>query len=386
MKIIVAPDSFKGSISAAQAADAMEKGILKVYPDAEVVKLPVADGGEGTVDALVSGMGGVMRRVCVTDPLGNKIDASYGLVGDDAAIIEMAAASGLTLVAPESRNPLVTTSFGTGELIKDALEMGCRKIVIGIGGSATNDGGIGMAQALGVSFKDEAGNELGFGGGCLGLLKTIDMSHVNPLLKDCEIITACDVTNPLCGETGSSVVYGPQKGATPDMVCRLDDNLKHYAGVIKEQLGDDIACVAGAGAAGGMGAALMVFCKAQLKSGIQIVLDLVDIDTHMASADLVITGEGRIDGQSAYGKVPVGVGLRAKKYGVPVVVIAGSIGDGASAVYDCGIDAVMSIADGPMPLHEAMDKAADLLQAAAQRAMRLIRIGTAMERGKDNEQ
>ncbi len=261
MKIIIVPDSFKGSFTAIAAASAMERGVKRAYPHAQVVKLPVADGGEGTVDALVLATGGEYREVEVTGPLGDKVSAKYGILRDGTVIIEMAAASGLTLLPVERRNPRFTTTFGTGELIKTALDQGYRRLVIGIGGSATNDGGAGMARALGVSFRDQYGNELGFGGGDLGRLHHIDIRGLDPRIKEAEIVVACDVTNPLCGPEGASQVYGPQKGGNPEMLEELDRNLRHYAGIISRQLGIDIAGVPGAGAAGGLGAGLMVFCR-----------------------------------------------------------------------------------------------------------------------------
>ncbi|MDK2799261.1 MAG: glycerate 2-kinase [Clostridiales bacterium] len=375
MKIIIAPDSFKGSNTTIAVANTIEKGIRKVFPDAEIIKVPIADGGEGTVDALVLGAGGEFKEKTVTGPLGEKLTAKYGVLKNGVAVIEMAAASGLPLVPEDKKNPLVTTTYGTGELIKAALDDGCKQIVIGIGGSATNDGGMGMAQALGVSFKDKDGNELGSGGGELDKLATIDISGLDPRIKDTEIIVACDVSNPLCGERGASAIYGPQKGATPEMIKQLDANLRHFAGIIKEQLGQDIIDVPGSGAAGGLGAGLIVFCGAQLKSGIETVLDVVNVDKDLPTTDLVITGEGKIDGQSVYGKVPVGVGQRAKKYNKPVLAIVGDIGDGASAVYDHGVDGIMSTVNKAMPLSEAMQRSTELLEDAAERVMRIIKIG-----------
>ncbi|WHH59050.1 glycerate kinase [Petroclostridium sp. X23] len=375
MKILIAPDSFKGSNTTISVANKIEKGIRKVFPNAEVVKIPIADGGEGTVDALVIGTGGEIKKAYVTGPLGKKIYAEYGVLKNGTAVIEMAAASGLPLISEEKRNPLLTTTYGTGELIKAALDQGCKKIVIGIGGSATNDGGLGMAQALGVSFKDQDGNELGYGGGELGKLAAINVSNLDSRINQTEIIVACDVSNPLCGEKGASAVYGPQKGATPDMIKELDGNLKKYADIIKQTLRKDIKDVSGAGAAGGLGSGLMVFCNAQLKSGIETILDVVNIDRHLPTTDLVITGEGKIDGQSIYGKVPVGVGQRAKKYGVPVLAIVGDIGEGASAVYEYGVDGIMSTVNKAMPLSEAMAKSSELLEDAAERIMRIIKMG-----------
>ncbi|WHH56974.1 glycerate kinase [Petroclostridium sp. X23] len=375
MKVIIAPDSFKGSNTTIAVANTIEKGIRKVFPDVEVVKIPIADGGEGTVDALVLGAGGKFMELEVVGPLGENLVAKYGILDNGTAVIEMAAASGLPLVPDDKKDPLITTTYGTGQLIKAALDEGCKNIVIGIGGSATNDGGVGMAQALGVSFKDANGNELPYGGGALDKLATIDISNMDPRIKDTEIVVACDVSNPLCGERGASAIYGPQKGATPELVKILDANLGHYANIIKEQLGKDIIDVPGTGAAGGLGAGLIVFCDAQLKSGIETVLDVVDIDQHLPTTDFVITGEGKIDAQSVYGKVPVGVGQRVKKYNLPVLAIVGDIGDGASAVYDYGVDGIMSTVNKAMPLSEAMGRSSELLEDAAERVMRIIKIG-----------
>ena len=375
MKIIVAPDSFKGSCTSMEASLAIGKGILKVLPDADIVRIPMADGGEGTVEALLSSCGGRTIETVVTGPLGEKVTCTFGILNNGIAVIEMSAASGLTLVPEGKRNPLITTTFGTGELIKAALDNGCKKIIIGIGGSATNDGGAGMAQALGISLKDSGGNELGFGGGELGKLADIDISNLDPRINGTEIIVACDVTNPLYGEKGASEVYGPQKGATYEMVAVLDNNLKHFSEIIKNKLGKDIANIPGAGAAGGLGAGLIAFCNAALKSGINTILDACDFDRHIKDCDLIITGEGRIDAQSAYGKVPAGIAKRAKKFNKPVLVIAGGIGKDASAVYDVGIDGIMAIVNKAMPLDEAMSNAAELLEDAAERAMRIIKIG-----------
>jgi len=358
-----------------EASLAIGKGILKVLPDADIVRIPMADGGEGTVEALLSSCGGRTIETVVTGPLGEKVTCTFGILNNGIAVIEMSAASGLTLVPEGKRNPLITTTFGTGELIKAALDNGCKKIIIGIGGSATNDGGAGMAQALGISLKDSGGNELGFGGGELGKLADIDISNLDPRINGTEIIVACDVTNPLYGEKGASEVYGPQKGATYEMVAVLDNNLKHFSEIIKNKLGKDIANIPGAGAAGGLGAGLIAFCNAALKSGINTILDACDFDRHIKDCDLIITGEGRIDAQSAYGKVPAGIAKRAKKFNKPVLVIAGGIGKDASAVYDVGIDGIMAIVNKAMPLDEAMSNAAELLEDAAERAMRIIKIG-----------
>lgn len=374
MKIVIASDSYKGSSSTLEVADSIEKGLRKVYKDAEIIKIPVADGGEGTVDALVLGTGGSYEEVEVLDPLGHKVLAKYGILHDKVAVIEMAAASGLTLVKNGDLNPLITTTYGTGELIKSALEKGITKIYVGVGGSSTNDGGMGMAQALGISFKDKEGNELGYGGGMLNKLEEIDFTNVNPLLKDANIMVISDVQNPLCGPNGAAHIYGPQKGATQKEVEILDLNLKHFGNKIKELLSLDIINTPGAGAAGGLGAGLMAFCNATIHSGIDKVLDIADIDKYLKDADLVITGEGRIDGQSIFGKVPVGVARRAKKYDISVIAIVGSVGEGAHKVYAYGIDLIVDIVDKPMTLEEAINNSQDLIENAAEGIGRMLKI------------
>lgn len=375
MKIVIASDSFKGSCSTLEVADHVAAGFLKVFPQAQIVKIPVADGGEGTVEAMVLGSGGTFHKMQVVGPLGEQTEASYGILNNGVGVVELAAASGLPMVPDEKKNPRITTSYGTGQLILSAVEAGCKKILVGLGGSATNDGGMGIAQAFGVSFKDAEGNELGYGGGELSKLASIDTSKLDPRLAEVEIIIASDVSNPLCGPTGASAVYGPQKGATPELVELLDKNLAHYAQVIKEQLGKDIINVPGAGAAGGASVALMLFAGATIQPGIQVVLDVAEIDKELEDADLVVTGEGRIDGQSVFGKVPVGVAGRAQKFNVPVLAIVGSIGDGAEAVYDHGVDSIINTQNKPMSLQEAMENAGALLENAAERAARTIRIG-----------
>lgn len=374
MKVIVACDSYKGSCSAVRAVSCIAEGIRRVYPDAAVEKIPMADGGEGLVEAVLEAMPGRLETVEAKDPLGRPVQASYGILEDGTAVIEMAAASGLPLLSGEERNPLKTTTYGTGELLRAALDKGCRKILIGIGGSATNDGGAGMAQALGARLLDEDGEELLFGGGSLERLYRIDLSGLDRRLADTRIMVACDVENPLCGERGASAVYGPQKGATPEMVSILDRNLAHFARIAGEQLGKDIAEAPGAGAAGGLGAGLMLFCGAEMRSGIETMLDIADFDRKAAGADLVITGEGRIDYQSAYGKVPTGVAQRAKKQGnIPVIAIVGSIGEGAENTYAYGIDSVFSILPGPASLEYAMENTGRLMADTAERVMRLVR-------------
>ena len=373
MKVVIAPDSYKGCLSALEVAKAMERGVLSVFPSAEVRKIPIADGGEGTVAALVMATNGQLRQTEVTDPLGNKIIAHWGVLGDGrTAVIEMAAASGLPLVPKEKRDPRVTTTYGTGELIKAALAEGLAKIIIGIGGSATNDGGTGMARALGVRFLDAAGQEVAAGGGSLAEICQIDTTGLDPRLKNTEIVVACDVDNPLCGTRGASAVFGPQKGATPEMVQQLDAGLAKYASCARQATGRDVAEKAGAGAAGGLGAGLMFFTPAQLKPGVEIVLDAVGFSDIVRDADFVITGEGRTDFQTAFGKAPVGVAKVAKTHGAPVFCISGGLGEGADDVLAQGIDAVMSICDRPLSLEECMAAGAQLIEPAAARLCRIV--------------
>ena len=374
MKVVIAPDSYKGCLSALEVAKAMERGVLSVFPSAEVRKIPIADGGEGTVAALVTATNGQLRQTEVTDPLGNKIIAHWGVLGDGrTAVIEMAAASGLPLVPKEKRDPRVTTTDGTGEQIKAALAEGLAKIIIGIGGSATNDGGTGMARALGVRFLDAAGQEVAAGGGSLAEICQIDTTGLDPRLKNTEIVVACDVDNPLCGTRGASAVFGPQKGATPEMVQQLDAGLAKYASCARQATGRDVAEKAGAGAAGGLGAGLMFFTPAQLKPGVEIVLDAVGFSDIVRDADFVITGEGRTDFQTAFGKAPVGVAKVAKTHGAPVFCISGGLGEGADDVLAQGIDAVMSICDRPLSLEECMAAGAQLIEPAAARLCRIVK-------------
>lgn len=374
MKIIIASDSYKGSCSTIEVANSIERGFRRIYKDLDVVKIPVADGGEGTVDALVIGTNGRYEEVEVMGPLGDPLIARYGIIHGEIAVIEMAAASGLTLITKDRLNPLITTTYGTGQLIKAAMEKGIRKILIGLGGSATNDGGVGMAQALGFSFKDEAGKEISFGGGDLGNIVTIDISGANQLLNETEIIAISDVENPLCGASGASFIFGPQKGASKDMVELLDNNLSYFGKLIKDQLGTDVIDVPGAGAAGGLCAGLIAFANSTIQPGIEKVLDIANIDNHLQDADLVITGEGKIDGQSKYGKVPVGVAKKALKYDVPIIAIVGSVGNGASEVYAYGIDLITDIINKPMTLDEAMENVEALLEDAAENVARILKM------------
>ncbi|MDF2152920.1 glycerate kinase [Vibrio sp. CAU 1672] len=362
MKIVIAPDSYKESLTAMEVASAIEKGFKQVLPEAEYIKLPMADGGEGTVQSLVDATSGSIVNCDVTGPLGQTVPGFYGLLGDgNTVVIEMAAASGLHLVQPAQRNPLLTTTYGTGELIKAALNAGARHIIVGIGGSATNDGGIGMAQALGAKLLDGEGNELGFGGGQLGKLARIDLSGLDARLKEVRLEVACDVDNTLCGPKGASQVFGPQKGATAEMVARLDANLAHYAEIIKAETGNDIKNRPGAGAAGGLGAALIGLLNAELRPGIEIVMDAVNLAAVVNDADLVITGEGRIDSQTIHGKTPIGVARTAKRFDLPVIGIAGSLTHDCGVVHQHGIDMVFSVVNGAVDLPTALTQAEENL-------------------------
>lgn len=377
MKIVIAPDSYKGSLSALEVAKAMERGVLSVFPQAEVRKIPIADGGEGTVEALVAATNGKLRRSEVSDPLGNRIMAQWGVLGDGVtAVIEMAAASGLPLVPKDKRDPRFTTTYGTGELIKAALDAGLRKIIIGIGGSATNDGGTGMARALGVRFLDGDGREVADGGGTLVDICHIETDGIDSRVMASEIIVACDVDNPLCGSRGASAVFGPQKGATPEMVKQLDVGLANYAACAVKATGRAVPEKAGAGAAGGLGAGLMFFTPAQLKPGVEIVLDAVGFSDIVSDADFVITGEGRTDFQTAFGKAPVGVAKHAKTHNVPVFCISGGLGEGADDVLEQGIDALLSICDRPLSLEECMAAGDSLVEPAAARLCRIVKAVT----------
>lgn len=355
MKIVIAPDSFKESLSAERCAQAIKAGFADVFPEAEYVCLPIADGGEGTVDAMVAATGGRIVHLNVTGPMGDTVQAFYGLNGEGrTAIIEMAAASGLMLVAPEARNPMMASSYGTGELIRHALDAGIRHIILGIGGSATVDGGTGMAEALGARFLDAHGNSLTGNGETLTRLARIDIASLDPRLNECEIEVACDVDNPLTGPRGAAAVFGPQKGATPEMVAALELGLANYARVLETLTGKDFSILPGGGAAGGMGVAAGVFLNAKLKPGIEIVLKAVKLDQAMAQATFVITGEGRIDSQTAGGKAPVGVASIARQHNVPVIGIAGVLGEGVEVVHQHGIDVVFSILPRLAPLADVL--------------------------------
>lgn len=374
MKIVIAPDSFKGSLTAKEVAVNIEKGIRRVFADAEVLSIPMADGGEGTVQSLVDSTKGRVVKVSVKGPLLKEVDAFYGILGDgNTAVIEMAAASGLPLLREDERNPMKTTTYGTGEIIKHALDMGCKKIIIGIGGSATNDGGAGMIKALGAKLLDGDGNDIGYGGESLGRLEAIDLSNMDKRLETCKVVAACDVDNPLVGPRGASYVFGPQKGADEAMVKVLDKNLEHYAEVIERTMGISIKDYPGAGAAGGLGGGLLAFLGAELKRGIDIVIEAVGFEEKVRDTDLVITGEGMMDYQTQYGKTPYGVAQIAKKYNIPVIAVVGSMGNNAEVLYDLGFNGIFSIIDRPMTLTQAMSEGAVLLQKTSESIMRVIK-------------
>lgn len=379
MKIVIAPDSYKESLSALDVACAIEAGFREIYPDAEYVKIPVADGGEGTVEAMVAATQGRVIPVKVTGPLGEPVAGFYGVSDDEqCAFIEMAAASGLELLSPAQRNPLKTTSWGTGELIRHALDLGVRRIIIGLGGSATNDGGAGMVQALGAKLLTDEHQQIGQGGAELAALMKIDISELDSRLADCQIDVACDVTNPLTGEEGASAVFGPQKGATPEMVTNLDHALAHYAACIKQYLGIDVLSLEGGGAAGGMGAALFAFCGAKLRPGIDIVTEALHLDTLVADANLVITGEGRMDSQTIHGKVPVGVARVARRYHIPVIGIAGSLTADVGVVHQHGIDAVFSVLYRICSLDDALAHAGENVRMAARNIAAVMKMGQSL--------
>ncbi len=377
LKVVVAPDKFRGSQSAPQAARAIARGVRKAAPDAQVDEVPMADGGEGTVDALVAATGGSVRKVRVTGPLGAPVVARVGLLGNRTAVLEMADASGNLLVPPDQRDPTWTTTRGTGELLLAAIDGGAQRVILGIGGSATNDLGAGLAQALGYRLLDREGGEIGPGGGALAQLARIDGSARDRRLNGVEVLVACDVDNPLCGPRGASHVYGPQKGATPEIVALLDRNLAHAADVIERDLGMDVRTIPGAGAAGGLGAGLVAFADGRLEPGIALVIRTVGLEERLRGADLCLTGEGAIDASSAFGKTAVGVGRLARSLGCPTIALAGSLGAGAEDVLGAGIDAVFSICPGPIPLEEAIHRAEELLERASEQVVRAFLSGRA---------
>lgn len=376
IKIVIASNSFKGSLTAKEVCEAIETGILQYMKDAEIVKVPMADGGEGLVETIVDAADGKLQYLTVMGPMGDPVEACYGILGDKrTAVIEMASASGLPLVSPEKLDPLLATTYGTGELIKSALDKGCRNFYIGIGGSATNDGGVGMAQALGIKFLDRDGGEIGPGGGSLDRLAKIDASHLDQRIRESIFQAACDVTNPLCGKNGASLVFGPQKGASPEMAIKLDNNLFHLAEIINRDLDKEVMNVPGAGAGGGMSAGLMAFCGAGLKRGIDLVIEITRLKQKIQGASLVITGEGRMDRQTSQGKTPYGVARLAKELGIPAVAIVGSIGDGMEEMFNHGIQTVFSIVNRPgQSLEECMKNAAHLVADTANRLIRAVDI------------
>lgn len=375
VKILIASDSFKGSLSTVEVAEQIKKGILQVFPDTEFQIMPIADGGEGTVEALISNLGGRYESVQVHTPNGELTQAIYGILDNGTAVLEMAQASGLTLVPAEERDILTATTYGTGELIKAALDRGCRRICIGIGGSATNDAGVGMAQALGVSFRDREGQEIPWGGGSLKEIASIDMTGIDKRLKETEIIVMCDVTNPLYGPDGAASIYGPQKGATEELIAYLDQGMIHLADMVQAQTSTDIRWEKGAGAAGGLGWGLVVFAGATLKRGIEAILDICNFDERAAWADLIVTGEGQIDNQSVCGKVIDGISQRAAVHGKPVIAIAGSVADNADGVYRVGVQSMEACVCRPMKVKQALDNAKGYLEKAAERMFRSIRLG-----------
>ena len=375
MKVLIAPQSYKGSISAIKVAEAIKEGALNIFPDIESLIIPVADGGDGTLETLVESTSGTIHNSNATGPLGNSIPVIWGTLGDNkTAIIEMARISGLALVSQNERNPYYTTSYGLGEIIKEALDLDYRKFIIGIGGSATNDGGAGMAQALGAKLTDKNKKSIDLGGLALNEITKIDISGIDPRIHESEILVACDVNNPLCGPNGASFVYGPQKGASPEMVKTLDDALYHFGSQLISDTGINIMEIAGSGAAGGIGGGMLGFLNAKLKPGVEIVLDTLDFDKSLKNVDLVITGEGQIDFQTVFSKAPIGVAKHAKKYNIPVIAICGSLGKNYQDVHSHGIDAVIPITPKPMDLKEASDNAYELIKNTSEQIFRILKI------------
>lgn len=372
-KYVVAPDSFKESMTAKEVCDAMEKGIKKADSAAEVIKVPMADGGEGTVNSLVDATHGQRVIVEVTGPLGNKISAYYGILGNGTtAVIEMAKASGLEIVEKKKRNPMITTTFGTGELIRDALDHNVKEIIIGLGGSSTNDGGSGMAQALGAKLLDQNNHQIPFGGGNLDKLDKIDISNLDSRLQDVKIILASDVTNPLIGKDGASRVFGPQKGATPEMVEKLENNLQHYAKIVKRDLNKEVALVSGAGAAGGLGAGLIAFTTCEMRRGVDLAIEVTKLEEKIRDADYVFTGEGGTDFQTKFGKTPYGVAKLGKKYHKPVISLAGYLGEGIDSLYSEGFTAIFGIIPGACDLSTALKNGPSNVARTTENIVRLL--------------
>lgn len=375
MKVVVAIDSLKGSLSSIEAGNTIKSAILSVKPDASVIVKPLADGGEGTTDAFIEGLGGEKTELSVTGPLGAPVNAYYGyLPQTNTAIMEMASAAGITLIPENEKNPLLATTYGVGEMIRHAIGKGCRNFIIGIGGSATNDGGIGMLKALGYSFLDENGQDIGEGGQALSKVMSIDASHICPELSECNFQVACDVNNPLCGSNGATYIYGPQKGVTEEMKEELDRGMAHFAQITEHVLNNHFSEAEGAGAAGGLGFALLSYLNARLTPGIELILEAIELEKEVQDADIVITGEGRLDHQTAMGKAPVGVARLAKKYGARVMAFAGSVTKDAGACNDAGIDAFFPIVRGVTTLEEAMkpDNARANMAATVEQVFRLL--------------
>lgn len=372
-KYVVAPDSFKESMTAKEVCDAMEKGIKKADSAAEVIKVPMADGGEGTVNSLVDATHGQRVIVEVTGPLGNKISAYYGILGNGTtAVIEMAKASGLEIVEKKKRNPMITTTFGTGELIRDALDHNVKEIIIGLGGSSTNDGGSGMAQTLGAKLLDQNNHQIPFGGGNLDKLDKIDISNLDSRLQDVKIILASDVTNPLIGKEGASRVFGLQKGATPEMVEKLENNLQHYAKIVKRDLNKDVASVSGAGAAGGLGAGLMAFTTCEMRQGVDLAIEVTKLEEKIRDTDYIFTGEGGTDFQTKFGKTPYGVAKLGKKYHKPVISLAGYLGEGIDSLYSEGFTAIFGIIPGACDLSTALKNGPSNVARTTENIVRLL--------------
>lgn len=379
MKFLFASDSFKGTLTSEQIITLLTGAAKKVFPECETLGIPVADGGEGTIDAVMSVLHGYVHEVNTHGPLMEAVVSHYGESGDGAAVIEMAASSGLPMVPVDKRDPRVTTSYGTGELIKTALDRGCRDITIAIGGSATNDGGMGAMRALGIRFLDENGEELSGCGNDLARVVDIDISGLHSAAKDARFTIMCDVNNPLTGPDGATYTFGKQKGGSPEILDELEQGMIHYAALIREKMGTDVDQIPGSGAAGGLGAAFCVFLKAEMKSGIETVLDLIHFDELLEGVDLVITGEGRIDWQSAFGKVPSGIGNRCRKKGIPAIAIVGGMGDKAEMIFDHGIDSIITTINGAMGLDEALERAEELYAGAAERAFRMVKAGMRLQ-------
>ena len=376
MKIVIAPQAFKGSISAMEVSKAIQEGVINVFPDSEIILCPVADGGDGTLETLVESTGGSINETTVTGPIGSPVRALWGAMGDQkTAVIEMARTSGLALLTLDERDPLNATTFGLGEIILSALDAGFRDFIIGIGGSATNDAGAGMAQALGIRLLDKTNTEISVGGAALQNLRTIDISKLDNRILNSDFQVACDVNNPLTGPEGAAAIYGPQKGASKQQIDILDKALSNLSSIIKKDIGKEVSEIPGAGAAGGLGAGIMAFMDGNLRTGVDIVLDKVGLDSLLDSADLVITGEGGLDFQTVYDKAPIGVAKMAQKKQIPTIAISGMLGKDFHVVHAHGIEAAVSLTNGPMSLEEASDNAYNLIKECAEESLRLISVG-----------